>query len=237
MANHVLLNNVEHKDLKVITTHSDAYGENIMCVPVYPVECRHAQAHYPLMFAKDANGNFQMVALLGFEQGENLFLSGREWLANYKPLLIEKGPFLIGRNSQQGEETLSIHIDLDDPRVNESEGQPVFLPHGGNTDFIDNIANVLSTIHQSQNEAGLFVQRLNELELIESFVVDIDLDGSGTHRLSGFYALNEDKLKNLDATTLGELHSNGYIELIYMMVASMSHLRDLVELKKARVNS
>ena len=178
-----------------------------------------------------------MVALLGFEHGENLFLSGNDWLASYKPLLIEKGPFLIGRNAQQGEETLSIHIDLDDPRVNESEGQPIFLPHGGNTDYIDNIANVLSTIHQSQTEAGLFVKRLNELELIESFVVDIDLDGTGTHRLSGFYALNEDKLKKLNAETLGDLHSNGYIELIYMMLASMSQLRHMIDLKKARVSS
>ncbi len=235
MANHALLNNVQHKDLKVITTHSADYGDNMMCVPVYPVELRHAQAHYPLMFAKDANGQFQLVALLGLEQNENLFLDDTRWQANYKPLLIEKGPFLIGRNERDGEQTLSIHINLDDPRVSESEGQPIFLPHGGNTDYIDNIANVLSTIHQSQDEAAQFVATLTELSLIESFVVDIDLDGSGTHRLSGFSTINEETLRTLDADTLGRLHSKGYVALIYMIIASMSQLRNLVERKKARV--
>lgn len=236
MANHALLNNVDHKELKVITRYGADLGDNLMCVPVYPVEARHAQAHYPLLFTKDANGAYQMVALFGFEQGENLFLQGDSWHASYKPLLVEKGPFLIGRNQKAGEQTLSIHVDLDHPRISEQEGEPVFLPHGGNSDFIENIANVLSTIHQSQTEVAAFIDALQTHKLIESFVVDIDMGSTGTHRLSGFFTIDEEALKALDATTLGELHSKGYLETIYMMVASLSQLRHLVALKKASVN-
>ncbi|RDV26797.1 hypothetical protein DXV75_07355 [Alteromonas aestuariivivens] len=235
MAKHALLNNVEHKDLKIATHHSESFGDNMMCVPLFPVEVRHAQAHYPILFVRDGEGQFQMVALLGFEQHENLFLRDQQWQAAYKPLLIEKGPFLIGRNPQAGNATLSIHIDLDDPRVNTEQGEALFLPHGGNSDYIENIANVLSTIHQSQSELRQFISVLERLELIESFVVDIELDGQGTHRLSGFFTLNEDKIKALDAETLGRLHQDGYLELVYMIVASMSQLRALVERKKARM--
>lgn len=240
MANHVLLNNVEHKNLKVVNSYTNTFGHDQMCVPVFPVEARHAQAHYPLIFAKDANGQFQMVALLGLEQGENVFLNEGQWTASYKPLVVEKGPFLIGRNvpGESGEETLSIHVDLDDERVLMNENPvenaiDVFLPHGGNSEYIDNIANVLSTLHQSHERHKNFVDTLVHYSLIESFVVDVDVDGNGTHRLSGFYTINEDVLKGLNKDALGSLHSNGDLDTIYMMLASMSQLRRIVALKKA----
>lgn len=236
MANHVLLNNVEHKNLKIRQDFSGDFGESMMCVPVYPVEARHAQASYPLVFAKDANGDYQMVALFGFEQGENLFVKNGNWDAHYRPLIIEKGPFLIGRSGADAE-TLSIHVDTDDPRVNDDDGQPVFLPHGGNTDYIDNIANVLSTIHQSQDVHTAFVKKCEELNLIESFVMDIDLDGNGTHRLAGFYTINEETFRDLDGDALASLKEHNFLEVIFMMMASMSQFRSLIERKKQKLGS
>ncbi|MEG3766964.1 SapC family protein [Alteromonas sp. 14N.309.X.WAT.G.H12] len=243
MANHVLLNNTQHKDLQVIEAYGDTYGHNQMCVPVFPAEARHAQAHYPLVFAKDANGQFQMVALLGVTENENLFIHNGQWRVSYKPLVIEKGPFLIGRGvADNGQETLSIYIDLDDPRVIDSptptpNAHPLFLPHGGNTDYIDNIANVLSTIHHGQEANREFVNACQGLELIESFVIDMDLQHIGTHRVSGFYTLNEDKLKALSNSEIGELHESGHLQTIYMMLASMSQLRQVIAYKKAALAS
>ncbi|GGW78132.1 SapC family protein [Alteromonas halophila] len=234
MANHVLLNNVDHKALRVRDAHGPDYGDNLMCVPVFPVEARHAQAHYPLMFAKNPDGDYQLVALLGFKKDENLFIENEQWLADYRPLVVEKGPFLIGRN-QQDESKLSIHIDLDDARVNENEGQAIFLPHGGNSDYIDNIANVLSTLHQSQDKHREFIARCNALSLIESFVLDIDLEDTGTHRLSGFYTINEEVLRGLNGEQMAELQQHGDLEVIYMILASMSQMRNLVKMKKARL--
>ncbi|AUC89880.1 MAG: hypothetical protein CL600_10345 [Alteromonas sp.] len=240
MAHHVLLNNVEHKDVKIAQSYQHAFGHDQMCVPVFPVEVRHAQACYPLVFAKDAQENFQMVALLGLEQNENLFLKDGEWNASYKPLLVEKGPFLIGRNTSNAEsgETLSIHIDMEDPRVikgedGASDSVSVFLPHGGNSEYIDNIANVLSTIHESQAVHKEFIDAMTRYDLVESFVVDINLDGNGTNRLSGFYTVNEDKLNDLDAEALFALNQKGHLSTVFMMLASMSQLSKIVDMKKA----
>ena len=232
MPHHVLLNNVDHKHLKVRESYGEQHGHNVMCVPVYPVEARHAQAHYPLMFAKNPDGAFQLVALLGFENGENLYIENHQWRASYKPLVVEKGPFLIGRH-QSDESTLSIHIDMDDSRINEHEGQPIFLPHGGNTDYIENIANVLSALNESLNKHEAFIERCNTLSLIESFVMDIDLNQNETHRLAGFYTINEEVLRSLTGDQIAELQAHGDLEVIYMMLASMSQLSTLIRKKKA----
>ncbi len=239
--NHALLNNVEHKNLKVKRDYGIGFGHDQMCVPVYPAELRHAQGEYPLVFAKDAEGKMQLVALLGLEQGENLYLNNNEWQASYKPLLIEKGPFLIGRNANPNDNTLSIHVDLDDPRLIDSsddvsDADSIFLPHGGNSDYIDNIANVLSTIHAGQDENYKFVEACHALELTESFVLDIKLGGDNTARLSGFHTINEEKFNALSKEDVASLFEQGHLQSIYMVLASMAQLRRVIEYKKRAMN-
>ena len=76
--NNVMLNSIEHKDLKVITEHSAHYGDNIWYSLTFPVEFRSVQAHYPIFFQKDPQtGRFFSVALFGFKDKENLF--SRKW--------------------------------------------------------------------------------------------------------------------------------------------------------------
>ena len=52
MTNHVLLNNIEHHDLKIITDKSEKYGNDTMYSVVYPFEFKHVQADYPIFFIK-----------------------------------------------------------------------------------------------------------------------------------------------------------------------------------------
>ena len=87
MTNHVLLNNVDHKDLKVITTRSAEFGDDKKCAITFCWEFRSIQAHYPIFFTKDAEtGEFASVAMFGFEDKENLFLNDTGWDASYIPL-------------------------------------------------------------------------------------------------------------------------------------------------------
>ena len=141
MANHVLLNNIDHQDLKIITDKSEKYGNNTMYSVVYPFEFKHLQADYPIFFHKDnASNTYTALALLGFEANENLFLRNEEWHASYVPLMIEREPFLIGNQTRtENGETITtpvIHLDLDNPRVSKEKGTDIFLPHGGNSEYI-----------------------------------------------------------------------------------------------------
>ena len=97
MAKHVLLNNVEHGDLRVITRRSAQYGDDVMCALTFPAEFRSVQAHYPIFFRKAADsGQFQPFAMFGLRDKENLFLDDQGWDATYIPMTIERQPFLIG---------------------------------------------------------------------------------------------------------------------------------------------
>jgi hypothetical protein len=162
MNNHVLLNNIDHKDLRVITTRSAAYGDDMKFALTFPAEFRNVQAHYPIVFHKTADGKFQSIALLGFQDKENLFLGPDGWDAPYVPLTVERQPFLIGFRDREP----MVHIDLASPRVSRTEGEALFRPYGGSTDFLERMSSVLLTIHQGLEAAPAFIDALLRHDLL-----------------------------------------------------------------------
>lgn len=229
MTHPVLLNNVDHADLRIVTTRGAAWGDAEMSAVVFPAEFRSVQAHYPIVFQKTATG-FQPLALFGFEQGQNLFLGAGGWDAHYLPMAVERLPFLIGRSGDE----LVVHVDLDHPRISRSEGEPVFLPHGGNTEFIERINSLLLAIHEGVQATPAFVEALLAHRLLESFVLDVERADGSQSRLAGLYTIDEERLAALDAAALEQLHRAGHLMPIYMAVASMSNLRDLIERQNRR---
>ena len=224
--NPVLLDNVTHRDLRVITARGAAWGDDQMSSPVFLGEFRSAQAYYPLVLQQSGDaGGFHPVALMGLRAGENLFLDARGWDAHYIPLAMERGPFMIGR----GDNELMVHLDADSPRIGKGEGAPVFLPHGSPSEYLDRINSVLLTIHEGVQALPAFIDALTRHGLIESFVMDVEAADGSHNRLAGFFTIDEGRLAALDATALAELHAAGYLAAIYMMVASLAHMRDLIE--------
>jgi hypothetical protein len=228
MSNHVLLNNIDHKDVRVVTRRGAAYGDDVMLAITFPAEFRDLQAHYPIVFRKTPDGTgFEPVVLFGFQDRENLFLGPKGWDASYVPLAIERQPFLIGITN--GEPL--VHIDMDSPRISRADGEAVFLTHGSNTEFLEQVNSILLSIYQGVQATPPFVAALLEHALLESFVVDIELDDGSQNRLAGFYTINEDKLNGLSGDAIARMHQNGYLQAIYMVLASMSNFRALIDRK------
>ena len=228
----VLLNNIDHKGLRVITARSAAYGDDVKFALTFAAEFRNIQAHYPIVFHKTADGKFQAIALLGFQDKENLFLGPDGWDAPYVPLTIERQPFLIGFRDREP----LVHIDLASPRVSRTEGEALFREYGGSSDFLERMSSVLLTIHQGLEAAPAFIDALVRHDLLESFVLDVELNDRSQHRLTGFYTINEERLGTLDAGGLERMHKTGYLQAIYMALASLSHFRDLIE-RRNRLNA
>jgi hypothetical protein len=234
MAKIELLNNVDHKDLKVKIERSAELGDNLWYTPTFPQEFKSLQNSYPIVFTKnDSTGEFQAMALFGFEVGENLFLDEEGWNANYIPLSILRQPFLIGY--QQAEKDgvpirqMVISVDMDNPRVNETEGETVFMEHGGNSEYLERVNSILKAIYDGFERNSAFIEMLLGMDLLESFVLDVELDDGSEHRMSGFYTINEESLSGLTGDDLVILNNNGYLEPIYMAIASMSNIPLLVE--------
>lgn len=239
MTKHVLLNNIDHKGLKINTARSELLGDNVMFTLTFPLEFKNIQAHFPIVFSKDSTtGKIQPVALFGFEKNENLFLTNDGWGVTYLPLTMECRPFLIGFQRQgdlNSSPSMVIHFDSDSPRVSYTEGEPVFLEHGGPSQYLDRINSVLKGVYDGLQDVEPFVDMLLEFDLLEPFTFDVTLNDGSNNRLLGFYTINEDKLNRLGGDELEKLHSRGFLTPIFMVVASTNKFRTLIELKNQRL--
>jgi hypothetical protein len=224
-----LLNNIEHKDLRVVTRHGSDYGDDVMAATTFPAEFRNLQTHYPIVFSKTREGGFMPLALFGFKEKQNLFLTAdggeQHWDAHYVPLMIERQPFYIGQ-SANGK---VMQIDLDSPRVSRTEGALLFKEHGGNSEYLERVGSMLAAIDQGMMATPPFIAALQEFDLLESFVLDMELKDGAKHRFAGFHTVQEEKLAKLGGEALGKLHEKGYLQAIFMVVASIANFRALIE--------
>ncbi len=236
MANHAVLNNVDHHDLRVICDRSSQLGDNVMCAQLLPQEFRDAQNDYPIFFHKNLEtGKFLPYAMFGFQENENLFLDEGGWDARYLPFVVERGPFSVGIQQKSNDERgMVISVDLDSPRLSRSEGEALFLPHGGHTDYLNRIAYLLQAINAGVVETEAFVDDLLKYDLLKSFTLDVELNSGAKYRLEGFYTINEENLVKLDGAALADLSGKFFLPAAYMAVASLSNIRKLIEKKNQR---
>ena len=236
MANIQKLNNIQHAQVRI--KQVPCALDDIMFSPVYTSEMRALQSSFPLMFYKNPNeGSFQPIALFGFEQGENLFIDDEQWHSQYIPMLVQRGPLMIAVDGKTdtGEPARVVAIDMDHPNVSETEGEPLFLEFGGNTEYLDRLATMLEGIHLGHTSTPQFVDALTQHGLITPITLKITLRNGEDHAVEGFYAVDDEKLQVLNEVAVTDLHRRGHLLPAFMMVASQSQLKRLIDLKNQKV--
>lgn len=237
MAQYQLLNNIAHKDLRILTRRGVDFGDAVGGCVVYPTEFNELQKYYPILFQATEEGGWLTIALFGFELNENLFLSGDKWLVPYIPSVIEREPFIIGMQERSsGEIEPVVHVDLDSPRISTGdEGEVVFLPFGGNSPFLERITNVLSVVHEGVAEAERMLSEFKRLDLIERITLDIEFS-TGVHYKNSHYAtISKEKLFALPDAEIANLHRSGLLRYAYLIVGSITNIQQMVDIKNSRL--
>lgn len=230
MSRYEVLNREEHRNLRIRTGFGASLGDAVMYVMTYPLEFRDIQAYYPILFTKDANtGGFFAAALLGFEAAQNLFLTADGWDAPYVPDLVQRQPFLIATAGDSGDETPVVSLDLDHPRVNQEHGEALFDSNGKSTPFLEKKIALLDKLHRGLQHGNRFVETLVQHELLEKITLDIAFNDGTKKSIEGFYSIAEERLYRLKGNVLEALNEAGYLQPLFMVVASLSRMRDIIE--------
>ena len=224
MPNIVLLNNQTHRTLCVQAGASSRYGDNQRFVPVILGEFAHLAVHYPILLTKDQDtGQFFIGAMLGFDEGENLFLDARG-METYRPLNLQRGPFFTAGND--------LAIDLDSPRIDEA-GKPLFTESGEPTQYLQSIMALFRDLKPGLEVTKTFVQTLSSLKLIEPIDVDLAFDDGSQRTLTGLYTINQAALRALPDAGVIDLFRRDYLQLIYLMIASLKQVPVLARRKNS----
>jgi hypothetical protein len=222
MTNVVLLNNDAHRTLRVQPGAAARYGDNQRFVSVVAGEFAHLAVHYPILLTKDQDtGGFFVGAMLGFDEGENLFLDARG-METYRPLNLQRGPFFTAGNE--------IAIDMDNPRIDEA-GRPLFNDVGEPTPYLQSIMALFRDLWPGLEVTKLFVQTLVSLKLIEPIDIDLAFDDGSKRKLTGLYTISQPALRALPEDSVLDLFRRDYLQLIYLMITSLKQVPVLARRK------
>jgi SapC len=224
MSNIVLLDSQSHRKLRVHAQAAAHYGDDQRFVAVVVNEFHALAMHYPILFSKDADtGQFYCGAMLGFDAGENLFLDEHRTSGVYRPLNLQRGPFLTSGSD--------LAIDLDHPRVAQSGDQPLFTEAGEPTAYLQSIMGLMRELRPGLERTRIFIDTLLSLTLIEPVTVSARFDDGTDREFTGLYTVNRDQLKDLADAAVLDLFRRGYLQLIYLMLASLKHVSALARRK------
>jgi hypothetical protein len=224
--NLVIVNSEEHRTLRVQAEPGARYGDDKRFVAVIVSELSLAVIHYPILLSKDADtGAFYCGVMLGFDQGENLFLD--EGRNVYRPLNLQRGPFYTAGSE--------LAIDLDHPRVGAADGQALFDASGTPTPYLESIMALMRELRPGLERTKVFVETLAKLKLIAPLAIDVSFDDGTTREIVGLYTIDQEALRALPDDTVLDLFRRGYLHLIYLMIASLKQVPALAQRKNQRL--
>lgn len=239
MTQRVVLNNVDHGDLTFMPRFGAAFGHQVNSVRLFPTEYVEAAREYAILFRHEAETDALFaVALLGLDRDENLFLDATGWHARHIPALHQRGPFRIGMVDRAVDGTiqreLMLHVDLDHPRVGAPDGQPVFLPHGGQSPYLDHVVTVLRLVHDGLAQSAPMFAAFEQAELIEPITLDVALDAETHYTIPDCFTIGPERLAKLDPAALEALHRAGFLAHAFRIVSSLGNVAHLIELKNRK---
>ena len=96
---------------------------------------------YPLAFTRHGEtGQYICVALFGVDPDRNLYWQAERWNSVTVPLNVGRQPFFVGMADNpaagEGAKGLVTCIDLENPGVQTSAGEPLFDANGGETPYL-----------------------------------------------------------------------------------------------------
>jgi len=225
MTNIVKLNTEAHRDLCVHAGASAKYGDAQRFVPAIVGEFAHLAPHYPILLTKNSEtGAFVAGAMLGFDEGENLFLDAKG-METYRPLNLQRGPFFTTGND--------ISIDLDSPRIGEG-GRPLFA-NGEPSQYLQSIMALFRDLSRGIDHTKTFVEKLVSLKLVEPVDISVAFDDGDQRTVTGLYTVNQEALRQLPDADVLALFRNGYLQLIHLMIASLKQVPVLAQRKNKAV--
>jgi hypothetical protein len=236
-----ILTSDQHRSVAVDTRARPEYGDTVNRAVALSAEFNELHREFPLLLRKTSEApGFVAHAILGFEKDENLFVEGDRWTSTFIPATLARGPFSLGyiraEDGGNAPAGMKVMIDEQHPRLR-ADGQPVFLPLGGETPYLEGIKRVLQTVDAGLRADHLLYRELVAMDLLEEVKIQISVFPELRYDFDGYHSINQEKLAALNAEQLLKLHRSGLLGLVYFLISSLGNFQKLVNLKIARLQS
>lgn len=231
-SNPMALDSSQHRSLKLGLPVSDwQLADKLNALFVATVEFSDVCREFPIVFVragKDEDGTESIapIAVLGLAQQQNLYLVGGRWRAQYMPAVLRSYPFCIGRVDA---DRFAICVDMGYSGVGAAEGLPVFDAEGKPATLLQEMTSQMEALEAEIQRTRLIGKRLLELDVLVDMRLDATLPDGRKHSVDGFLTVDQQKMTDLPADVVHELHRTGVLAAVHQHWVSLGNMRRLLE--------
>lgn len=222
----------QHRALKLGVPVTDwQLADKLNALFVATVEFGDVCREFPIVFVragKDDDGSEAIapIAVLGLAQQQNLYVASGRWRAQYMPAVLRTYPFCIGRVD---EERFAICVDMAFPGVGAAEGEPLFDAEGKPAKLLQDMTAQMEALETEIQRTRLVGKRLLELGVLAEMRFDATLPDGRKHSVDGFMAVDQQKMTELPADVVYDLHRTGVLAAVHQHWVSLGNMRRLLE--------
>lgn len=229
-----VLNPERHAGLRLGTAPNQGFAAHTNSVPLVALEFIESCREYPIIFTRAETNTFSPIALLGLENGENLFIDDELlWKAHYVPAFVRRYPFVLGENPENPSQPW-VCVDQTCDWLGSESGEPLFVGDQPSELLKQTMAFLTDYNVQSQRTAE-FCRKLGEWGLLKETQARATTTADGkSYTLNGLWVVDESALACLPSEQMQELFKTGELAWIYFHLASLGNLGRLVERKAAK---
>jgi hypothetical protein len=224
----VALNRERHKALRLAPTPNHfAFAARTNALPIASGEFAEAARDYPIVFVGEEGGEFNVAALVGLRDAQNLMVDAQgRWAAgSYIPAFARRYPFVLAK--ADSDDKLTVCIDEVYAGLTQSAGEALFDDAGLETPYLKRVLDFLQAFHAEAQRSAAFANRLKELGLLVPKVINVERAGQ-RQAMRGLWIVDAARLRGIDDARVIELYRSGYLRWIEAHLLSLGSLARLV---------
>jgi len=227
MVNIVPITKKKFLDRKWLASDNYKFSAHLATATLAIGEISQAMRSLPIGFVQ-YDGYFTVVAILGLNQGENLFVSENgNWLTGYKPAIFRSYPFSLRPGTKD-----QMLLSFDEDSLSNSDVIPTNRFYDDNGDISEQTKGIMSflyEVHNSYNRTVQICKTIDSYNLFDKWNISIKRNNKQI-QIDGIYKINEDVFRTLDGDALLKLNKVSALGLIYAHIFSGANINLLEKL-------
>lgn len=168
------------------------------------------------------------AVILGVKESENFYVDeDGKWTGGYIPAFVRRYPFVFATDKDN--RNFILHVDETFEGCNrDGKGERLFDSDGNQTQYLQNILRFLQEYQGQFRRTEAYCQRLMDLDLLQPMQAQFNLADGARRSLSGFMAINREKLRKLGDDDLRQMFDTDELECTFLHLHSMRHFNDMI---------
>lgn len=207
-----------HRDFKIRPENDFAFAANANSVPLTIPEFSFVARHYPIVFL---GPELVPTGVLGLSAEKNLFVNAKgEWDNDiYIPAFVRRYPFILMTNPGTDER---MHLGVDAAGRSSKPNARALFEEEKETEMLKATVGFVEQFHGAYQLTRQFSKALVEAKITEETGIDMQTPAGSKIQLGPFYAVSEEKFRNLPDATVLEWHKLGFLHSIYFHLQSLT---------------